>query len=137
MDYLMNFKKIAAIMLTGVLLTSCKNAREHREEVTGGEGPSTFTLGKVQSSIHQGMSQELVLTSLGSPNIVTTDEHGHETWVYDKIASEGAYSSSEGGFIFWSNRAGAYENTQKTLTVMIKFDRHRSVQSINYHQSKF
>ena len=130
----MHFKNVAIIILTGALLTACMNAKDHRAAVT--EGPSTFTLGKVQSSVRQGMPQDHVVACLGSPNIVTNDEHGNETWVYDKIASEGAYSSSKGGF-FDMRSSGAYENTQKTLTVMIKFDRQKRVQSLNYHQSKF
>ncbi|MBY0500961.1 MAG: outer membrane protein assembly factor BamE [Alphaproteobacteria bacterium] len=133
----MNLNSIALLSLTACLLTACKSASEHRREVTTGEGPSTFTLGKVQSSVQKGMGQDQVIAAIGSPNIVTNDDRGHETWVYDKIATEGAYSKSVGGFIFWEDRAGAYENTQKTLTVMIKFDRQKRVHDINYHQSKF
>lgn len=133
----MRFKNISTVLLTGFLLTACMNAKDHREAVSGGEGPGTFTLGKVQASIQQGMAQTQVVSCLGSPNIVTTDEQGHETWVYDKISSQGAHSRSASGFIFWENQSGAYDNTQKTLTVMIKFNRQKRVQSIDYHQSKF
>ena len=137
----MMYKNIIAISLTGVLLTACKSAQELRQDVTAGESPSTFTLGKVQSSIHEGMSQEQVLSSLGSPNIVTNDDHGVETWVYDKVSTEGARAASGGGgtlILFGSSsKASAYEATQKTLTVMIKFDNRKHVQTVNYHQSKF
>ena len=34
---------------------------------------------------------------MGSPNIVTSDEDRRETWIYDKISTERAYSSSAGG----------------------------------------
>ena len=135
----MNFKNIVTIALTGALLTGCMSAQEHRQDV--GAGPSTFTLGMVQSSVKQGMPQDQIIACLGSPNIVTKDEHGHESWVYDKISSEAAHSSSSGGgglILFGGQRnAGAYESSQKTLTVMIKFDHHKRVQSVNYHQSKF
>lgn len=137
----MNFKNVITIALTGALLTACKSAQELRQEVTAGEGPGTFTLGKVQSSVREGMGQEQVLSSLGSPNIVTKDDRDCETWVYDKISTEGARASSGGGenlILFGaSSKANAYEATQKTLTVMIKFDARKHVQSINYHQSKF
>lgn len=137
----MNCKTLLAIALTGALLTGCKSAQELREDVTAGQGPSTFSLGQVQSTIHKGTSQEQVLSTLGSPNIVTNDDHGNETWVYDKISTEGARASSGGGgslILFGaSSKANAYEATQKTLTVMIKFDGRKHVQSVNYHQSKF
>ncbi|MBS0271754.1 MAG: hypothetical protein JSR85_03805 [Proteobacteria bacterium] len=117
------------------------SAQKHRQDVTAGQGPSTFTLGKVQASVRKGMAQDQVISSLGAPNIVTTDKNGNETWVYDKISSEGAHSSSSGGgslILFGGQKnAGAYETTQKTLTVMIKFNHSRQVQSIDYHQSKF
>ena len=53
-----------------------------------------MTLGVVQSSIREGMDQATVATTLGSPNIVTTDANGNETWIYDKISTETSHSSS-------------------------------------------
>lgn len=135
----MNSKTILSLALTAVALTACKSAQEHRQDVSS--GPSTFTLGRVQTTIRQGMSQEQVVCGLGSPNIVTTDDRGNETWVYDKISSEASQSSSGGGWTLilfgTQSKAGAYESTQKTLTVMIKFDHMKKVSSFNYHQSKF
>ncbi len=151
----MNIKNLSILALTGTLLTACMSAGEHKQAVSS--GPSTFTLGKVQSTVRQGMPQDQVVASLGSPNIVTNDEFGNETWVYDKIASESAYSTSSGGGgigglgggligsallggigqVGGNQSAGAVETTQKTLTVMIKFDPQRRVNTINYHQSKF
>jgi outer membrane protein assembly factor BamE (lipoprotein component of BamABCDE complex) len=135
----MTYKNIVTLALTGTLLTGCMSAQEHRQDVSA--GPSTFTLGMVQASVQKGMPQDQVVAFLGSPNIVTTDEHGRESWVYDKISSEAAHSSSSGGgglILFGGQRnAGAYETSQKTLTVMIKFDHQKRVHSLNYHQSKF
>lgn len=151
----MNILNLTAIAVTGTLLTACMTAQEHRQDVSS--GPSTFTLGNVQSSVREGMSQEQVISCLGSPNIVTNDSSGNETWVYDKIASDSAYSASSGGgglgalgggligsallgglgSVGGNKSAGAYETSQKTLTVMIKFDPKRNVRTINYHQSKF
>ncbi len=130
---------LISLSLITVSLSACKNAQEHRQDVAC--APSTFTLGKVQSSIHKGMAQSAVVSQLGSPNIVTNDEHGKDTWVYDKVSSEAAHSSSSyGGTIILfggQQRSGAYESSQKSLTVTIKFDAHKRVESINYHQSKF
>ncbi|TLD40703.1 MAG: hypothetical protein JETT_3035 [Candidatus Jettenia ecosi] len=54
-----------------------------------------ITVGIVQKEIKIGMSQADVAKVLGSPNIVTKDTEGKETWVYDKIATEASYAKSE------------------------------------------
>ena len=35
-------------------------------------------------------------TMVGAPNIVTRDAQNRETWVYDKIATEGSFSQDNG-----------------------------------------
>ena len=116
-----------------------------------------MTVGIVQKEIHIGMSQADVATALGSPNIVTKDGENKETWIYDKIATEASYSSDRGGvggavgaggiadstLILgglggsYSKSAGASSQTQKTLTVIIKFGQTGTVESFSYHASKF
>jgi outer membrane protein assembly factor BamE (lipoprotein component of BamABCDE complex) len=112
-----------------------------------------MTVGVVQKEIRVGMSQADVAEALGSPNIVTKDNDGQETWVYDKIASEASYSNSRGGIgggagavvgtvltlglINYSQSSGATSSTQKTLTVIIKFDEASKVKSFSYNSTKF
>ena len=100
-----------------------------------------MTLGVVQKEIRRGLSQADVAAALGSPNIVTKDGEGHETWVYDKVASEASYSTSSayGNILIVgvSREAGAAATTQKTLTVIIKFDDASRVDSFSYHTSRF
>lgn len=100
-----------------------------------------MTLGIVQKEIRVGMSQADVATALGSPNIVTKDGNGKETWIYDKIATEASQSRDSGGIFLilgiYSREAGAVSSTQKTLTVVIKFDKNNLVESFTYHTSKF
>lgn len=103
------------------------------------------------------MTQAEVAEALGSPNIVTKDAEGKETWIYDKIASEASYSRDTGsiggageaggvtgttlilGLIGggYSKESGAVAKTQKTLTVIIKFNKEVKVESFSYHASKF
>ncbi|MEZ4705275.1 MAG: outer membrane protein assembly factor BamE [Bdellovibrionota bacterium] len=93
------------------------------------------TLGVVQQSISPGMSQADVATALGSPNIVTNDAQGNETWIYDKISSESSYK--QGDTLFFVRRTGRVSTQQKTLTVVIKFDGQKQVENVRYHSSKF
>ena len=93
------FMALAFIIFVLMSLSGCvtmspqKSAAEHRESL-GSTQERRLTLGVVQSSIHEGMSQADVATVLGSPNIVTTDAEGNETWIYDKVATEASYSGS-------------------------------------------
>ena len=92
---------IASVAIIFVLtaLSACvttspqKSAAEHRESL-GSAQERKLTLGVVQSSIRKGMSQADVAAALGSPNMVTTDAKGNETWIYDKVATETSYSDS-------------------------------------------
>jgi hypothetical protein len=84
---------------------------------------------------------------------VTTDEERREAWVYDKFATESAYSTSSGGVSILvlgligdalaggnpssRNTTGATSKTQRTLTIIIKFDKSKKVRDFAYHSSSF
>lgn len=139
-----------------ISMIGCVNAARHQKELHSTQ-EREMTLGIVQKEISIGMSQADVAIALGSPNIVTKDKSGNETWIYDKIATEASYSKSSGGvgggigaggiagttLILggvgggYSKDAGAASTTQKTLTVVIKFDDNKLVTSFDYHTSKF
>ncbi|NUM52830.1 MAG: hypothetical protein HUU46_04220 [Candidatus Hydrogenedentes bacterium] len=117
-----------------------------------------MTVGVVQKEIRVGMPSTDVLAALGSPNMVRKggDTPG-ETWVYDKIATEASYKNSNsnvGGSVsgagvpgdvlllgnVGANRSGSKGSsatTQKTLTVIIRFDANDKVESFSYHTSTF
>src|SRR5581483_2931830 len=100
------------------------------------------------------------------PNIVTRDSQNRETWVYDKIATEASFSQDNGSVFAsisgtgnfagfpgatggdsgtvsgnlggnYSKQAGAASLTQRTLTVVIKFGRDETVESLSYHSTTF
>jgi outer membrane protein assembly factor BamE (lipoprotein component of BamABCDE complex) len=116
-----------------------------------------MTVGTVQKEIRKGMSGGEVVEVLGSPNIVTTDGEGREVWVYDKISTDATYSRDSGGAGIvlligglvgdavagglghgdYSRSAGAESKTQRTLTVVIKFDEQKKVRDFAYHTSRF
>lgn len=123
-----------------------------------------FTLGLVQRQVKVGASQDEVAIALGSPNIVTQDSEGKETWIYDKISSsitdrnkaESMIENSTYTRYFWHDLltfvtlglinkdvkpemkdVSQVVTTQKTLTVVIKFDKTNRVEAVTYHMSKF
>lgn len=100
-----------------------------------------LTLGIVQRDVKVGMSQDEVAVALGSPNIVTKDSDGKDTWIYDKVSSISSYGGKDHYATIilagTSGGKGSVQNVQKTLTVVIKFDKKNRVESFTYHMSKF
>lgn len=132
-------KKIIIIILA-VFFPSCMTASQHRAEVQDNSADKV-TVGNVQREIKVGMSGAEVAQVLGSPNIVTTDEKRREVWMYDKISTD-VTISQDGGYgnliLFGaSGLRGASSTSQKTLTVIIKFDEEKKVRDFAYHTSKF
>ena len=129
----------ALALLCFIAITGCTTV-DHRSNLHSVK-EQDMTVGKVQKEIRVGMSGAQVAEALGSPNIVTKDDGGDETWVYDKIATEASYSDNSSGLFLIlygsSSRSGAAATTQRTLTVVIKFDANSKVKSFSYHASKF
>ena len=136
------FNRSLSVLLLSmvVLLSGCQPAARHSSAV-GDDGSEELTLGIVQKKISAGMSQAEVAQALGSPNIVTKDAQGKEAWVYDRAAREVSYSRDQGGVWFiiggYSAEAGAARSSQKTLTVVIKFNKDSVVDDVTYHSTKF
>ena len=132
-------KQLLLILSIALLATSC-NGRRFYDEVYSDDDAQTLQLGAVQKNICEGMSQADVACALGSPNIVTRDKEGKETWIYDKIATEVRKSGSSGLILFCQTGADyvARSNiSQRTLTVVIKFGCDSFVENVSYHSSKF
>jgi outer membrane protein assembly factor BamE (lipoprotein component of BamABCDE complex) len=126
--------------LAALLLVGCQSPGSHRAGVQD-DSTDRMTVGKVQREVRVGMSSAEVAQVLGSPNIVSTDEERREVWIYDKIATDRAYSSSSGGvnvlILGAGSAAGASSTSQRTLTVIVKFDKDSKVRDFAYHTSRF
>lgn len=100
-----------------------------------------LSIAKVQREIKIGMSSSEVVTILGSPNMVTTDEQRRETWVYDKVATEASSNHSKSGIWLLVLYSGSSNSTssinQRTLTIIIKFDNAGKVRDFAYRTSSF
>lgn len=152
-------RSAAPLLLAAVLLLAgCQTAAEHSAQVRAAqESGDRLSVGKVQREIRVGMTTAEVVGVLGSPNMVTTDEQRRENWVYDRIATESAYSRSSGGInalilgggagpsgliggaggAGYSSGAGASATSQRSLTIIIKFDGQQRVRDFAYRSSSF
>ena len=88
-----------------------------------------ITLGNVQMVVKKGASSTDVIQALSSPNIVTSNKDGTETWVYDKISTEAESASG-------SNSAVSVTST-RTMIVVIKFDQEHRVDNVQYRQTSY
>ena len=128
--------RIAIVVLAVmILLTGCAAAPKHADD------SQDLTVGVVQKEIKIGMSGAEVAQVLGSPNIVSTDEQRREVWVYDKVATDTVQSSSS-GWVFavlagGQSQSSSTSRSQRTLTIVIKFDEQKLVRDFAYHTSKF
>ena len=113
-------------------------ASKHRADIRDDSG-DRITVGKVQREVKIGMPSSAIVEILGSPNVVTTDEKRREVWVYDKVASERIASSSASSiFLFFGDQGqAASSSSQRTLTIIIKFDESSLVRDFAYHTSRF
>ncbi|MHC4136816.1 MAG: hypothetical protein ACYTDU_13855 [Planctomycetota bacterium] len=114
-----------------VLLAACQTTR--REDVGG----KNLTTGVVQREIRTGMASASVVEALGSPNIVTTDEEGREVWVYERFAREVVTAENNYWVIaIWGGQRSS-TSSQRSLTVIVKFDKKGRVRDFAYHSSTF
>ena len=138
--------------------TGCKNVSERVQDVTAAteQTDEKLTVGTVQREIRVGMSGAEVIETLGAPNMVTTDAKRRENWVYDKISTQTVQASSSGGVNALmligavigpavgasvggseSSSAASKTTTQRTLTIVIKFDEEGLVRDFAYRYSSF
>ena len=126
---------IASTLFSGCVILSADSDRE-------------LTIAAVQRDIHIGMSGAEVAATLGSPNIVTTDEFRNEVWIYDRFSTDSVHTDGPDTLSFLQAivdiesigempRRRTESSNQRTLTVIIKFDEHGRVSDYAYHTSRF
>jgi outer membrane protein assembly factor BamE (lipoprotein component of BamABCDE complex) len=139
--------KILVFIFLLVFLSHCEKEVKHSPE-----NVNKLTLGKVQQTLKKGMSQGEIIVALGSPNMVTSDANGLETWVYDKLSTEVSSSSKKKGINLLGGAIGSKigigatagsssknsntSTSQKTLTVVLKFIE-KKLDTYTYNASSF
>jgi hypothetical protein len=120
-------KILLPIFAVIILNTSCATA-----PVDTFQKNSPFTHGNVQLSIKKGITtQAEVLEIFGAPNIATIDGAGYEVWTYQKYATvaqsnvSGVYATVfiAGG----TSSSSGFEQSSKTMTLILKFDESKKV----------
>ncbi|MEL7187398.1 MAG: hypothetical protein AAFN50_13355 [Pseudomonadota bacterium] len=133
------------LLLAGLFVfAGCSGAQHYNPQAD-----ENLTVGAVQKEIRVGMSGASVAEVLGSPNIVSTDEDRNEVWIYDKISTQYVSADASAGILALgggsdvvggagaSGRQSSGATSQRTLTVVIKFDENKLVRDFAYHTSRF
>lgn len=132
----MKLKTLAIVALLGILplISACSTTNYNANE-------ERMTVAKAQREIKIGMSSTEVVEVLGSPNMVTTDEQRRETWVYDRVSTNIQSSSSEKGawllLFTMGSTASKTTSSQRTLTIIVKFDNDSKVRDFAYRTATF
>ena len=145
-------RTVGIVVVISLLLSGCTTGAQHQATLSDQE-EERLTVAAVQREIHIGMSGAAVLAALGSPNIISTDSERREVWVYDRVGTEYVHSQSKTGLVSLigaasssvvggvipthEQSAGATRRSQKTLTIIIKFDDEKLVRDFSYHASRF
>jgi outer membrane protein assembly factor BamE (lipoprotein component of BamABCDE complex) len=134
-------KRSICIIFVAVINVLMVSACKHPTNAGPDGNARNLTVGTVQGEIKVGMPASDVVAILGSPNIVTTDEQRREVWVYDKVSSNRVdTANSIGGsiIIFGGSSAQSQStSTQKTLTIIIKYDEQKMVRDFAYNYTQF
>jgi outer membrane protein assembly factor BamE (lipoprotein component of BamABCDE complex) len=101
-----------------------------------------LTHGNVQLHVKVSeTTQAQVLEAFGAPNVTTIDGSGQEVWAYQRHATVSQNSSSSN---YWTvvllggaNKAAGFEETQRTMTLLIKFDEKKVVSDFRSRSSEF
>jgi len=129
-----------SMALVALLVGGC-GAAYHARQTEATPSAERLTVAAAQRRIAVGMSGAEVIEVLGAPNVISTDDQGREVWVWDKISTEQVRSEGGGfwtlGLVGGGGGAGASSTSQRTLTIIVKFDERGKVRDLAYRASSF
>ena len=113
-----------------------------------------LTHGNVQLTLNVGSTTQLeVVESFGAPNITTVDGQGREVWIYRRHATvtksknksnsfgiflgAGGGNVAGGGGLGQSNSTSGFEQSSRSMVLIIKFDDAKIVADFRSRSSSF
>ena len=135
----MSARLFATATLAATLCMGCMQTPQLPERTSKN---SDLTHGNVQLNLHVGeTTQTQVLEAFGAPNITSIDGSNQEVWTYQRQATVAESSSVSN---YWTivltggtAKAAGFEQTQRTMTLLIKFDANKVVSDFRSRSSDF
>lgn len=119
------YKKILVPLIAStILISGCVSNPPQQQSMMKN---SNLTHGQVQLTLKKGVTTKTeVLETFGAPNITTIDAAEREVWTYQRnatVANSNSSSSYGTVILFGANsKAAGFEQSSKTITLIIKFD---------------
>ena len=107
-----------------------------------GETANPLTHGNVQLNLKVGVTTQLeVVETFGAPNITTIDGAANEVWTYQRHATVTSSKKTKGYaniiILGASTASSGFEQSSRTMTLIIKFDDHKIVSDFRSRASSF
>ncbi len=131
-----------ACLLLAFSLAGCASQRQGLGQGPTEEERNPLTHGNVQLHLRVGQtSQAQVLDVFGPPDIATIDGSGKEVWTFKRSASVSRSRTGSGGFFLllggYNRTTSSAENTQRRMTLLIKFNEKKIVSDFKSRTSSF
>ncbi len=99
---------------------------------------SNYTHGGVQLYLKKGVTiQAEVLEKFGAPNVATIDSQGNEVWTYQKHATVSREAGGYATILILGGGTSGFEQSSKTMTLIIKFDSQKTVSDFKSMYTSF
>lgn len=149
----MKIKNIIVILLLAFLFSGCLTTPERRQQAPQ-QNNNPYTQGNVTMHLVRGSTtQDEVTQVFGAPNIVTQHGDGTQSWIYQKnnISIESTQKGANVtmfmggvGSVLLGGGAGSahrekqtYDQSSRTMTLIIKFDKNGVVQDFRSMSTSF
>jgi len=102
-----------------ILLSGCVRFPETEKTTSN----SKLTVGMTKKIIKKGeTTQSEILSSFGSPNLITKNRSSNEVWNYNKMSFESKEGRDGGSLIFWGGSRAMTTTTTKSFDLIIIFN---------------
>lgn len=109
---------------------------------TASSSQNPYTQGNVTLKLKKGVTtQQQVSEAFGAPNIVTQDSNGNQVWIYQKDNVTVESGSTSNYFTILIAGAGSrtrgYQQSSRTMTLTIHFDKNDRVKDFKSMSTSF
>jgi len=121
--------RLFAMTALAAVLCSCSSPNSNTQ---------TLTHGAVQLNVEKGKTtQAEVLEKFGAPNITTIDGERREVWTYQRHATVSKSNDSYATILVLGGSSSGFEQSSRTMTLIIKFDSQKVVSDFSSMYSSF
>ena len=112
-------------------LQGCKSTQTEK-------ATNPLTVGEVKRTIVKGQTnQSEIMTTFGSPNMVTRNKRDQEVWSYSRMSFDSKRSDAFGGLLFFGGSKATASQSSASFDLIITFDKKDVVTDYEVIQTKY